>query len=319
MRRRHQFELIQSLRHFFQDKGFLETLTPPLVQNPGMETHVHPFQVTSVRDQTHRPLYLHTSPEFCLKELLSEWKAEGLTNIYSLAYCFRDEPESPIHRAQFLMLEWYRVHARYEVIMDDVEDLLTWSLSNTPITVRSEVKGQKLVRMTMEELWLETIQRSPLDFLDKRELRRLIQRDFPEVPLPSVDLPWDDLFFLLHLNKVETELKRWPLLLIKEFPAPLAALSTIKPSDNRVCERFEVYVNGIELCNAYNELTDVHEQRRRFGQQALEKKQTYGYELPEPTRFLQALERGLPPASGIALGVERLLHSLFEVEEPFFY
>lgn len=319
MRRRHQFELIQSLRQFFQDKGFLETLTPPLVQNPGMETHVHPFQVSSTKDKALRPLFLHTSPEFCLKELLSECEREELTNIYSLAYCFRDEPSSPIHRVQFLMLEWYRLHARYETIMDDVEDLITWCLSNTPVTIRPEVKDQKLVRMTMEELWFETIQRSPLDFLDKRELKTLIQRDFPEVPLPSVELPWDDLFFLLHLNKVETQLKRWPLLLVNEFPAPLAALSTIKTSDPRVCERFEVYVNGIELCNAYNELTDVREQRQRFSQQALEKKQIYGYELPEPTRFLQALERGLPPASGIALGVERLLHSLFEVEDPFFY
>jgi lysyl-tRNA synthetase class 2 len=319
MRRRHQFELIQSLRHFFQDKGFLETLTPPMVPNPGMETHVHPFQVMSAKNKAVRPFYLHTSPEFCLKELLSDHASEGLANIYSLSYCFRDEPESPIHRSQFLMLEWYRLHHRYETIMDDTENLITWCLDQKPAPVRLEIKNQKMTRMTMEELWLETIKRSPLDFLDSKDLRSLIQKDFSDVPLPPIELAWDDLFFLLHLNKVETHLKRWPLLLVKEFPAPLSALSTIKASDARVCERFEVYVNGIELCNAYNELTDVDEQRRRFRLQAKEKKQIYNYELPQPTRFLESLERGLPPASGIAMGVERLLHSLFEVENPFFY
>lgn len=319
MRRRHQFELIQSLRQFFQDKGFLETLTPPMVQNPGMETHVHSFQVMSAKDKSARPLYLHTSPEFCLKELLSDHKNEGLSNIYSLSYCFRDEPDSPIHRSQFLMLEWYRLNERYEAIMDDTENLIAWCLEKTPVPIRTEIKNQNMTRLTMEELWLETIKRSPLEFLDKKELRGLIENDFPDVPLPSVELAWDDLFFLLHLNKVETHLKNWPLLLVKEFPAPLAALSTIKASDPRVCERFEVYVNGIELCNAYNELTDVDEQRRRFKLQAREKKQIYNYDLPEPTRFLESLERGLPPSSGIALGVERLLHSLFDVENPFFY
>jgi lysyl-tRNA synthetase class 2 len=319
MRRRHQFQLIQALRQFFQEKGFLETLTPPLVQNPGMETHIHPFQAFSVREGQKRELYLHTSPEFCLKELLADHEAEGLSQIYNLSYCFRDEPTSPIHRPQFLMLEWYRLNMRYEAIMEDVEELLTWCITKTPAPLRTEIKNQKLQRLTMEELWLETIKRSPLDFLNATELRSLIVKDFPEVPLPTVDLAWDDLFFLLHLNKVEPELHRWPLLLVKEFPAPLAALSTLKSSDKRVCERFEVYVNGIELCNAYNELTDPVEQRRRFKEQAQEKKSLYNYQLPAPEIFLESLDRGLPPSAGIALGVERLLHSLFEVENPFFY
>lgn len=319
MRRRHQFELIQSLRQFFQEKDFLECLTPPLVENPGMETHIHPFQVYSTRRRATLDLYLHTSPEFCLKELLSAHKEESLTNIYSLSYAFRDEPTSPIHRAQFLMLEWYRLNARYEKIMDDVEELVSWCMTHSNIPQRSEIKNQKMVRMSMEELWLETIKRSPLDFLETGELRRLIKSDFPEVPLPESELPWDDLFFLLHLNKVEPKITDWPLLMVFEFPAPLAALSTISKKDARVCERFEVYVRGIELCNAYNELTDPAEQRKRFELQSQEKKALYGYALPEPKRFLSSLDKGLPPSAGIALGVERLLHSLFEVENPFFY
>jgi elongation factor P--(R)-beta-lysine ligase len=319
MRRRHLFELIQSLREFFHSKNFLETMTPPLVQNPGMETHIHPFKATSVY-KTHQPdLYLHTSPEFCLKELLADYKSENLKNIYSLSYCFRDEPNSPIHRPQFLMLEWYRLNERYEAIMQDIEDLISWVLDTSKTEIRDKIKNQKIQKITMSELWQEVIGRDPLDFLDTSDLKQLIKNDFKDVPIPQTELSWDDYFFLLFLNKIEPRLKNWPLLLIYEFPAPLSALATIKNEDSRVCERFEVYVNGIELCNSYNELTDPIEQKRRFELQKIEKKSLYQYELPEPTLFLNSLDKGLPPCSGVALGVERLLHSLFKVENPFFY
>src|SRR5688500_2752905 len=118
MRRRYQFEFIQIIRNYFMEQGFLDVLTPPAVENPGMEVHIHPFQLHSVRSQTNVPLYLHTSPEFCMKELLADEK-EQLDNIFSLSYCFRDEPDSPIHRSQFIMLEWYRKNERYEKIMQD--------------------------------------------------------------------------------------------------------------------------------------------------------------------------------------------------------
>lgn len=319
MRRRHQLELIQTIRQFFQEKGFLESLTPPLVPNPGMETHIHPFQVYSAHKKQLYPLYLHTSPEFCLKELLVDAAKENLQNVYSLAYSFRDEPESPIHRPQFLMLEWYRLGTRYETIMDDVESLIQHCLHSSKLPCKPSLQGASMRRVTMRELWLETISIDPLEYLEAHQLRDLIRQRFPDVPLPAVELPWDDYFFLLFLNKIEPELKRYPLLMVTEFPAPLAALSTLKTSDPRVCERFEVYVEGMELCNAYNELTDPDEQRRRFAAQAVEKNALYGYELPVPERFLRALDQGLPPCAGIALGVERLLAALFPVENPFFY
>ncbi len=315
MGRRHQFELIQLLRRYFQEQKFLETPTPPMVENPGMETHVHSFRVHSARSGAPTSHYLHTSPEFALKELLAE--DPTLERIYSLGYVFRDDPSSPIHRPQFLMLEWYRRAARYEAIMDDVEELVALCLQDS--RARAELRGEKLTRLTMRELWLQTIGVDPVEHLDVARMRAMIAEKFPDVPLPKTELPWDDLFFLLHLNKVEPELHRWPLLLVYEFPAPLAALSTLKQSDPLVCERFEVYARGIELCNAYNELTDAGEQRRRFALQAREKKEIYSHVLPEPTRFLAALDRGLPACAGVALGVERLLHALWDVEDPFFY
>ncbi len=315
--RRYQFELIQIIRNYFGEQGFLDVLTPPAVENPGMEVHIHPFQLHSVKDKRQLPLYLHTSPEFCLKELLAD-SDENFEKIFSLSYCFRDEPDSPVHRKQFLMLEWYRKNERYESIMTDVENLISYVITNAKIPLRKNITGRKLVHKTMQELFLEFLNVDILEYLTVPKIKELL-RSFPDVPVPTTELEWDDYFFLLYLNKIEPNLTKYPLLLVKEFPAPLAALSTLKKSDPRVCERFEVYINGIELCNCFNELTDLKEQKKRFKEQSELKQKIYSYQLPEPTHFYASLERGLPSSAGIALGVERLLSSLFETENPFFY
>jgi lysyl-tRNA synthetase class 2 len=306
MRLRYQFELIQLIRNYFTEQGFLDVLTPPAVENPGMEVHIHPFQLYSVHQKKTVPYYLHTSPEFCLKELLSR-SEEKIDNAFSLSYCFRDEPNSPIHRHQFLMLEWYRKHARYEAIMTDTIELIERvvnEFTKRGYPVRSSMNNFQVVKKTMQEIFLETINVDILNYLEKDKIKELIQTKFKDVPLPNADLHWDDYFFLLYLN---------------EFPAPLSALSTLKENDKRVCERFEVYLNGVELCNCFNELTDASEQRKRFYEQARLKDELYHYSLPTPSKFYESMDRGLPPSAGIALGVERLLHSILEIENPFFY
>ena len=321
MRLRYQFELIQLIRNYFTEQDFLDVLTPPAVENPGMEVHIHPFQLYSAHQKKTVPYYLHTSPEFCLKELLSS-PEEKIDKVFSLSYCFRDEPNSPIHRHQFLMLEWYRKHARYEAIMVDTIQLIEKVVSEFTkrgYPVRSSMKNFKVIKKTMQEIFLETINVDILNYLEKDKIKDLIQTQFKDVPLPNVDLQWDDYFFLLYLNKVEPEINKYPAILIYEFPAPLSALSTLKDSDKRVCERFEVYINGVELCNCFNELTDASEQRRRFSEQAKLKEELYHYTLPTPSKFYASMDRGLPPSAGIALGVERLLHSILEIENPFFY
>lgn len=315
MRLRYQFELLQLIRNFFTQQGFLDVLTPPAVENPGMEVHIHPFQLYSVFKGEKKASYLHTSPEFCLKQLLSD-KEENLDKIFTLTYCFRDEPNSPIHRSQFIMLEWYRKYERYEKIMDDVENLITTCLkSNLPI--RKNLCHQKIIKKTMQELFFEFLGIDILDYLEIESIKGLL-KNYPDVPLPLIDCDWDDYFFLLYLNKIEPQLDKYPLLLIYEFPAPLSALSTLKKSDPRVCERFELYINGVELCNCFNELTDLAEQKKRFHEQSLTKKRLYRYDLPEPKSFYESLERGLPPCAGVALGVERLLYSLCDISHPFF-
>lgn len=300
-----QAHLIKSIRSFFEKEKFLDVITPPMVQNPGMETHIHPFQVAHTQTNSMSEWYLHTSPEFHMKELLSQ----GLENIFTISYAFRDEPLAPNHRPQFLMLEWYRKNAHYTQIMNDCENLFSFCLE----------KEIQIERATIKEIFEDMLNIDILNFLDKKDLKELIIKNFKDIPLPVMgeELAWDDYYFLLFLNKIEPHLAHYPFLLLSEFPYHLSALSTLKKSDPRVCERFEIYANGIELCNCFNELTDLEVLKKRFNEQALEKKNLYGYELPEPKIIYEAMTRGLPNSSGIALGIERLLKVFSSLENPF--
>ena len=313
-----QFDLLWAIRAFFQQNNFSDVMTPPMVMNPGMETHIHPFQVGHANSNSLSAFYLHTSPEFYMKELLSL----GFEDIFTLTYSFRDEPIATQHRPQFLMLEWYRRNAHYTQIMKDCENLFEFSLEQLEIKknpIDTHMKNIKFERSSIQDLFIDMLNIDILDFLDKKDLKELIEKNFKDVPLPSRGevLSWDDYYFLLFLNKIEPHLIHYPFLLLYEFPNHLSALSTLKKDDPRVCERFEIYSKGIELCNCFNELTDLETQKERFRIQAIEKKTLYHYELPRPSVLYEALERGLPVSSGIALGVERFLKVLTGVENPF--
>ena len=301
-----------ALRDFFRERDFFDVVTPPVVENPGMETHLHPFALYSVKDCKVLPHYLHTSPEFMMKELLSQ----GFGKIFNLSYVFRDEPSSEDHRFQFLMLEWYRTGVGYERIMQDCEELVARSAEVLKACGQS-VRPIRWEKKSVEQLFREVLNISILDYLETDKLRNLIIEKYPEVPLPVVPMDWEDYYFLLFLNKIEPVIKDIPALLLYEFPRPLAALSTLKEGDTRVCQRFEVYLYGMELCNCFNELTDLAVLKKRFEKQGRDKLRHYSYQLPSPERFYQIMERGLPPSSGVALGVERLYKGLTGVENPF--
>lgn len=308
-----QTKLIKSIRDFFNAQGFVDIISPALVENPGMETHIHPMQVTGVIDNKFKG-YLHTSPEFFLKKVLS-LKSDDFDKIFSITYCYRDEPDSTHHRNQFLMLEWYRKHENYMKIMQDTQDLMIACSQ----VFKNPLKENDFNKKTIQEIFQEILGIDILEYLDKQKLKELIATKFKDVPLPVQELSWDDYYFLLFLNKVEPELKKYKALFLYEFPAPLAALSTIKKNDPRVCERFEIYFNGIELANCYNELTDLNEQKKRFVFQAQEKKSLYNYQLNEPKDFYYTLEKGFPKSAGIALGVERLHMALTNDENKFLF
>ncbi|RLA63253.1 MAG: hypothetical protein DRQ88_12150 [Epsilonproteobacteria bacterium] len=305
--------LLEAIREFFKKRNFLDVLTPPAVQNPGMEAHIHPFALWKTRENKLDNLYLHTSPEFCMKELLSL----GLENIFTLSYVFRDEPNSPIHRPQFMMLEWYRKNANYLQIMDDCQKLFNFCADYLDKKGISTAKAIKIKKYTIQNIFKEFLDLDILDFLEAKKLRALIKDKFADVPLPKSELEWDDLYFLLFLNEIEPKLSGDSPWLLYEFPHHLSAYSTIKKEDPRVCERFEIYWNSLELCNCFNELTDPIEQKDRILKQAELKKELYGYSLPTPSKFLDVMNQGLPASSGIAMGVERLLSAITGISDPF--
>lgn len=220
------------------------------------------------------------------------------------------------------MLEWYRAQARYESIMKDCEELFSYCQKYLQSKqVQTIADTVKFTKKTVQEIFIETINVDILQYIDKKnDLYELIEKNFKDIHLPTNrdELSWDDLFFLLMLNKVEPHFEKYDFLLLYEFPAPLKALSTLKESNPLVCERFEIYANGVELCNCFNELTDLDEQVKRFEEQAKEKKELYNYQLPKADVLFDALERGIPPSAGIALGVERLLMALTGNKDCFY-
>lgn len=295
---------MEKINLFFRENNFINITTPPMVKNPGMEIHIHPFQIRSLIEKKNKELFLHTSPEFYMKEVLSEINKD----IYTICYSFRDEPFSSTHQPQFLMLEWYRVNSFYEKIMNDCEKLISFILN----------KKTAFTRKTVDEIFLEFTSIEISNYLDLDSIKNLIQKKFPHLSKSSENLKlWEDYFFLIFLNEIEPKLVKYPFLILFEYPFHLNALSTIKPDNKKVCERFEMYINGIEIANCFNELVDLKIQKERFFKDAKKKESLYGYTLPEPDILYKSLERGIQPCSGIALGIERLYGQLFNIENPF--
>jgi lysyl-tRNA synthetase class 2 len=287
------------IRDFFRARGFLEVRTPVLVPCPGMEPHIRPFAVGAAG-------WLQTSPEFAMKQLL----VGGLERIFQTCPVFRDEPDAPTHRPEFTMLEWYRAWAGYLDIMRDTEELVAF--------LAERVHGRPAIP------WRGgTIDVAPP--WPRLEIAALF-RDHAGVALADDDLraacarlglatapddTWDDLYFRIWLAAVEPKLPADRPVFVYRYPASQAALAVVDADG--WARRFEVYAGGLELGNAFEELTDPVEQRRRFvADQALRRE---GPQPPLPAAFLAALEEGMPPSGGIAVGVDRLVMLLAGEED----
>lgn len=314
----YQILILKLIREFFTENNFDEVMTPPIVQNPGSEVHIHPFEVMSKINHKKLNLYLHTSPEFQMKKIL----AHGFKNIYNIAYSFRDEPQSDIHRHQFIMLEWYRSGKFYDHLMQDCFELITKITKSFALKkiLNPQLVNTKMpfVKKTIDEIFMEILNIKISDYLDSAKIKALITHQFPDLPCANQDeFTWEDCFFLIFLNKIEPELKKYPFIILYEYPAPLAALATLKDENPKVCNRFELYLHGIEIANCFHELTDLSLQKKRFSHQAKLKEELYHYQLPVAENFYKTLEKGLPYSSGIALGVERLIYCLSDAKQAF--
>lgn len=306
-KRRARAVVIRAIRDFFHGAGFIETDTPSLVLSPGMEPHIRPLQI---RDNQ---AYLPTSPEFAMKKLL----AQGYAQVFQICKAYRLEPKSTTHNPEFTMLEWYRANSSYETIMDDVEALFK-SISKelhagtkfvTPNG--NQDVGAAWQRLTIEECFRQF---AKLRLTDLLTLEAMTEACVKKGYVSAVDAPstWDDLFFRIMMNDVEPALaKLGTPVIIYNYPESQAALANIV-TDNRGfrwAKRFEVYAGGFELGNAFDELTDASEQRRRFEKDMKLRQELYGKEFaPSPIdeEFLTALKT-MPASGGIAMGVDRLI------------
>lgn len=278
---------LKRLRAFFDARGLYEVTTDHVVPAGAFESTIDTLKV-SWRGGSGE---LHTSPEIEMKGLLA---ADGLS-IYQICRCFRDDPATPIHLREFTMLEYYRVGVEYRALIADMrelfEELAGKSLPFETLTVREAVLRHAGIDLSLAR--------------DTATLRRAIDEKRSLVPSPDDD--WADLFFKLLIEKVEPALDPARPTILTDYPAELSPLS--KPSGD-VAERFEIYWRGMELCNGCTELDDAAELRRRFRKQSAERAARGLPPHPVPERLVAALDRGLPPCAGVAVGLERLFTCL---------
>jgi len=305
--------ILGAVRRFFEAAGYMEVDTPALQVSPGLEPHLKAFATTlhDPRDANEHRRFLQTSPEFTMKKLL----AGGLPRIWQLAHAYRDGERSATHQPEFAMLEWYRTGATYRDLMDECEGLLRAAQTAAGTEAlrwngHSADAGLPFRRLTLAEAFTEY---TGIDLLatvpdpaapDAAALGEAAL-GIGIAPHPGDD--WETLFFRIFLERIEPRLGLGAPTIVYDYPISMAALSRSKADDPRLAERFELYVCGLELANAFGELTDPAEQRRRFEADQSRKEALYGETYPIDPDFLAALEHGMPECAGIALGFDRLV------------
>lgn len=301
-----------ALRHWFDARGFIEVDPSSLQASPGNEAHLHAFatDLMAVDGSPQARLYLHTSPEFACKKLL----AAGETRLFAFAHVFRNRERGPLHHPEFTMLEWYRAGEPYEVLMDDCAEILAVVAAAGGVDELA-YRGRAIDPLAVPERLTvaDAFRRfASIDLFATIDASGSTVREALAAAVRSTgrrvadDDSWADLFSRVLVEHVEPELGHDRATVLCEYPVAEAALARPKSGDPRVAERFELYACGVELANGFGELTDPTEQRRRFEADMDLKQRRYGERYPLDEDFLAALAH-MPPASGIALGFDRLV------------
>jgi len=287
---RQRAELLRKVRRFFDERGFLEVETPLLSSGTVVDRHLEPFSVNPAPPATPSRLWLQTSPEAHMKRLL----AAGSGPIYQLARVFRREERGPWHNPEFTLLEWYQPGADMEAGMELTSELCETLLHLGPAE-----------KLSYREAFLRHVGVDPHTASCEELLTAAARHGLQPPSLAPDDRDgWLD-FLLIELVQAHLGVTR-PTLLF-DYPAGQAALARIRPDDPPVAERFELYVAGVELANGYNELPDADELRERVARTNAQRAADGKPPLPENSYLLAAMEHGLPPAVGVALGFDRLV------------
>jgi lysyl-tRNA synthetase class 2 len=300
--------IVAALRQFFAARDFLEVETTTLVPSPGNETHLHAFATDLVTPAaTHQRLYLRTSPEFACKKLL----AAGERRIVELARSFRNRERGALHHPEFTLVEWYRAHEPYEVLMEDCAAILALAARTTG-AARFSFRDRAIdpfappERLTVADAFARHGGIDLMAVLPPTEPAAFAAAAHAAGIRTAADDTWGDIFSRVLVERIEPSLGLERATILYEYPAVQSPLARPKPSDPRLAERFELYACGVELANGFGELTDAAAQRARLEEQMAEKERIYGERYPIDEDFLSALA-AMPPASGVALGFDRLV------------
>jgi lysyl-tRNA synthetase class 2 len=303
--------ILAAMRAWFGAQDFIEVETAALQTSPGNETHLHAFGTDALHmdGSVAAKLYLRTSPEFACKKLL----AAGETQIFEFARVWRNRERGPLHSPEFTLLEWYRADRPYETLMQDCAALIALAAQEagaSQFSFRGKTADPlaELERITVADAFDRF---AGIDLLDSISATGDADRDALATAAASAgirvaaDDGWDDIFSRVLVERIEPNLGIGRATVLCEYPIAQAALARPKPGDPRVAQRFELYACGVELANAFGELTDPVEQRRRFDIEMDEKARLYGERYPLDEDLLAALAQ-MPAASGAALGFDRL-------------
>jgi lysyl-tRNA synthetase class 2 len=285
-------ELYALIRRFFCERGVLEVETPiasrAAVTDPALESLATRWCGPGGGDR----LYLQTSPELPMKRLL----AAGSGPIYQICKVFRDGERGRLHHPEFSLLEWYRPGWGYGALMDEVAELVALALG---------VKGLAVERVGYRELFLDHLGLDPWDASAGGLREAAVRLDIPSAT--TLDLDRDGWLDLLLTQCIQARLGRGRLSFVIDYPPSQAALARLRPGPPAVAERFELYLEGVELANGFQELTDAGAQRVRFDADLTARRARGRVEVPQDEAFLAALAAGMPETSGVALGLDRLL------------
>ena len=276
--------LLRAVRRFFTERDYLEVETPILIPAPAPEVHIDAIRAGKG--------FMHTSPELCMKRLL----AAGYPRIFQICKCFRQGERGSRHLPEFTLLEWYRAKTDYLGLMDECEELVAFVLEELGLPPVLEFQGR------------------PLD-LHRPWQRLTVQEAFARyASAPLGQAMEDGRFDELLAFEIEPSLGFPRPLFLYRYPSALAALARLSQEAPGYAERFELYVAGVELANAFSELTDPVEQRTRFEKELAKRKELGKTAYPLPDKFLRGLS-GMPGSAGIALGVDRMVMLLTNQKE----
>jgi lysyl-tRNA synthetase class 2 len=284
--------ILRAVRAWFAAEGFLEVETPARVRSPGQEVHLDAVPAGAGH-------WLVTSPEYHLKRLV----AAGFSRVVEIGKCWRANESSPHHASEFTMVEWYRANAPLEALAADCEVLIEIAIRAAGRDPAAQGLSAPFARTTVRDLFARY---AGIELAGDEGAAALHEKARAAGVAVGSAEAWDDIFYQVFLDRIEPALAAGGPTFVFDWPAPLAALARPKANDPLLVERFELYAGGLELANAFGELTDPVEQRRRFDAEAAVRAARGKDVYPIDEDLLGALSR-LPPTAGIALGFDRLV------------